>query len=491
MLEVSKNNSLRNSKPSKSKAPAAGGSIAKRMAAYQQNVKVMVDADKVASIKNERKSHIVKQSQADKKKSTAVIEQAVEDKKAKTFDSLMSRLGGGPPPDNVENESRNENHSGDTKSSQDDDVSKPVLAEVNDNNKVLSMNNSQAFERIDRRAYNSKAEAKLHEQYQTFVPHVSTLDVETVEMANCELTDKFAQLVAEHWIAPKDSKLVSLNLESNLIDEDGLIALAKAVGTNNTLQSIFLRHQMGKGTVSTRAAEAWCEALEQNTTILKVGLDSALKQHRETIQKYLDRNADLRRKARRQDLQKKGVKIQPLDSAERRRIRAVAANESGSTSTADPKPSVFRFPDSEKRSFKALKSAEKAELGSAFGNNTVFVTVDLQSLELNDEFGLALAESLKANTTLASIDLSNNRLTSKSLDAIAKVLRDDNRTLKELKLLNQTPATGIVRATETLLAEAVGQNPVLNKLALSKWTDSFARDQVDKKLMKNKWNKKK
>jgi hypothetical protein len=63
--------------------------------------------------------------------------------------------------------------------------------------------------------------------------------------------------------------------------------------------------------------------------------------------------------------------------------------------------------------------------------------------------------------------------------------------LKEFKLLNQNPATGIVRASENFLAEAIAKNPVITKLALSKWTDAFARYQVDKKLMQNKWSKKK
>jgi hypothetical protein len=181
--------------------------------------------------------------------------------------------------------------------------------------------------------------------------------------------------------------------------------------------------------------------------------------------------------------------LQPLDGLERRRIRAVAANDP--KATAHVKPGTFCFPDAEKQAFKALKSVEKAELAFAFASNTVFDVMDLQSLDLDDEFGLALAETLKTNTTLINIDLSSNRLTSKSLDAIAIVLRDNNRTLKEFKLLNQNPATGIVRASENLLAEAIAQNPVITKLALSKWTDAFARDQVDKKLMQNKWSKKK
>lgn len=481
--------------------------IAQRLAKYKENVAVdaaVTEGSKFQSIKTERKKHVVTQSEEKREKCATVIEANVEAKKANSFDALMEQLGGGCPGGTTSTSSTS--GSGETtttcSSSGDKNDSSKAESALNiaddssknptTNNNVLSMNNSQAFERIDRREHNEKALNKLHAQYEAFVRHVATncTNVDTVEMAHCQLTDKFAELVAEHWLSPGSKlKLVSLNLESNLFQEAGVMALAKAAAHNKTLTSVFLRHQSAKGTVSSPAAEAWCQAVQANTKIIRCGVDMALSQHVHALRQHLNRNQDLQRQARRQErIRSGGNKIQPLDSAERRRIRAVAADDPGAT--ADPNEGIFRFPDSEKRSFKALKSAEKADLGKAFAGNTKFHTADLQSLELDDAFGLALAESLRENASLRIIDLSSNRLTSKSLDAIAQVLRDDNRTLKEFKLLNQTPATGVVRKTEALLAEAVGRNPVLTKLALSKWTDSFARDQVDKKLMANKWSKK-
>jgi hypothetical protein len=452
------------------------------MATYQESAKVIVDENKVKAIKTERKKHVVTQSKEQRSKSAEIMERNVEMKKANNFDSLMQRLGvpehasgettaGSPVLSNSEEDANQE-------------VTVPAL-KVESN--VLSLNNSQIFERIDPKQHDAKILAKLYNQYEAFVKHVATLEnVDTVEMSNCQLTDRFAVLVAEHWINNKKCKLVNLNLETNLFHEDGLIALADAVAKDSSLKTVFLRHQHGKSTISTPAAEAWCRALTRNKTVQKCGLDMVLATHRENVQKCLDRNAEMRRHQRRQ---KCPAKSQPLDGLERRRIRAVAANDP--KATAHDKPGIFCFPDAEKQAFKALKSVEKAELASAFASNTVFDAMDLQSLDLDDEFGLALAETLKTNTTLINIDLSSNRLTSKSLDAIAIVLRDNNRTLKEFKLLNQNPATGIVRASENLLAEAIAQNPVITKLALSKWTDAFARDQVDKKLMQNKWSKKK
>jgi hypothetical protein len=468
-------------KKKKKKAPPPPSSdLAARMNLYQKNAGVAVNRDKVDSIKRERRRHVVTQSKVQREQSAAIMEKNVEMKKANQFDAVMERLGVVSRPS-----SSSSARSSDVESCGESGDTKPVTTTLQVDSNVLCLNNTLPFERLDPAKHSDKALKKLHGQYEQFIKQVATADkIDTVEMANCHLTDKFAELVAEHWLTC--DHIVCINLESNLFTEEGLVALAGAVASNATLKTLLLRHQNSRSVISTPAAEAWCEALQQNKTLLKCGVDSALQTHTDVIRRCLDRNAEIRRKQRRQR-----APPQQLDSAERRRIRAVAANDATGATGHGSKPDVFVFPDAEKRSYRSLKSQEKAELGKALAHNTVFKTIDLQSLDLDDAFGMALAESLRTNCTVTCVDLSNNRLTSKTVDALAAVLAEDNRTLRELKLLNQTPASGIKRASEAALARAVAANPVVTKIALSKWTDALARDQVDKKLMQNKWSKKK
>lgn len=114
-------------------------------------------------------------------------------------------------------------------------------------------------------------------------------------------------------------------------------------------------------------------------------------------------------------------------------------------------------------------------------------------LRLKDDWVCTMAEALKSNTTVTSIDLSSNEITSTGVEALAALLRV-NSTIKELKMLEQDPPSGalgtalcswllllaraltmsvvlciagVSRVAEQKLAEAVAANTTVTRVSLS------------------------
>jgi len=102
-----------------------------------------------------------------------------------------------------------------------------------------------------------------------------------------------------------------------------------------------------------------------------------------------------------------------------------------------------------------------AALAEALKTNTTLTSINLEYNDLGAEGAKALVETLKTNTTLTSIELGNNNIGPEGAKALAKVLKT-NTTLTIIKLNTNMIVDEGVKA----LAEALKTNTTLTKIDL-------------------------
>lgn len=126
--------------------------------------------------------------------------------------------------------------------------------------------------------------------------------IQTLELSNAGLDNAAAKALAEILspgqdegaaARPHNATLTSLNVENNSIGSEGLCALADMLPLNSTLRELKLAYQ--NVTVGRVAEERVAAQLEHNTALLKLTLETRQVRSRERCDKWLMRNAQLRR----------------------------------------------------------------------------------------------------------------------------------------------------------------------------------------------------
>lgn len=112
-----------------------------------------------------------------------------------------------------------------------------------------------------------------------------------------------------------------------------------------------------------------------------------------------------------------------------------------------------------------VNSISARTLAKALWTNSSVTCIDLSSNDLNDHAGSYLARILKKNTTLRKIELDNNRLGGKSLAAFGESLKV-NSTLVYLSLDSNPLCDGQTDDDVRKLAEALRVNKTLTSLNL-------------------------
>ena len=110
-------------------------------------------------------------------------------------------------------------------------------------------------------------------------------------------------------VLAENGTLTSLNVESNLIFTAGIEAIATALGRNGRLRELKLANQhLAFGQA---AEEKLAAALEGHTALLHLTIDLRSLRARELINKYLTRNHELQRAARRRAATGVEEEVQP------------------------------------------------------------------------------------------------------------------------------------------------------------------------------------
>lgn len=104
------------------------------------------------------------------------------------------------------------------------------------------------------------------------------------------------------------------------------------------------------------------------------------------------------------------------------------------------------------------------DYAESLANNSNCVEFSLVSTRSNDSIALALAESLKQNTTLKKLNLETNFISSKGVQEILKALNESNNpSLVELKIDNQRQSFG--PGGEQALADLLYDNTTIQKFS--------------------------
>jgi hypothetical protein len=130
-----------------------------------------------------------------------------------------------------------------------------------------------------------------------FVALKTNTNLLSVELANTGIDNAAARVLAQALGEGGNATLTALNIERNHVASEGIVALAEMIPQNKTLRELKLAYQFV--TIGSQAEVELAEALEHNTTLTKLTLDARQVRVRELRDKWLMRNANLRREQQR------------------------------------------------------------------------------------------------------------------------------------------------------------------------------------------------
>ena len=262
-----------------------------------------------------------------------------------------------------------------------------------------------------------------------------------------------------------NTTLQTLNLEHNNFGPEGFLALAEALKINTTLQSLNLQSSKLGG----EGALALAEALKTNTTLQTLNLkwNNINPEEALALAEALKTNTTL------QMLDLSGNKLGP-EGAEAL-AEALKANTTLTTldlSTNDfGTKGALALAEALKTNaalqslslrFHSLGPEGAEALAEALKINTTLQSLNLDHSDLGPEGALTLAEALKTNSTLQTLNLGYNRLGPKGALAIVETLKTST-TLQTLNL----ECNKLGPEDAIALAEALKTNTTLQTLNLN------------------------
>lgn len=306
--------------------------------------------------------------------------------------------------------------------------------------------------------------------------HPRSSELTHINMSNSFLGNDWVVYFCEKCAKDKKylPKLHSFNLETNFISEPGVIALSKCIASKESwkyLQAVKLENQ--KFLLSSKAENHLAKALYVNRSVITVNLRVRNIHERVKIEKYIYRNIDLLRQARR----KHQIKTGTLKERKRNKVEQffdkVAADD----------PSITEIDMTGDNIFIALNAKEKLKAAEAFATNTHVTKVKMTLLKLDDKFGVALGKALKSNTTTAieHLILENNNFSGEAIKEIVGCLAS-NKTIVEMQLRHQ--GKNMASSDESQLAGLMGDNETVVKFGCE-IRHMQAKNEVERKLRKN------
>ena len=304
--------------------------------------------------------------------------------------------------------------------------------------------------------------------------HPRSKDFTHINMSNCFLGNDWlvyfcGRCEKEAMLLPK---LHLLNLETNFISESGVIALARCIakqGVWKYLQAIKLENQ--KFLLSSKAENELAKALHVNRSVITVNLRVRNIHERTRIEKYLYRNTDLLRQARRKHKIKTGTLKERKRNQMEQFFDKIAAND----------PSITEVDLTGDQLFLALNKTEKLKAAKSFATNKHITKVKMTLLKLDDEWGIAFGESLATNCTIENVILENNMFAGDGIKAIVGALSKNN-TVVEMQLRHQNK--NMASSDESQIASLMGNNESCLKFGVE-IRHMQAKNDVEKKIRQN------
>jgi len=305
--------------------------------------------------------------------------------------------------------------------------------------------------------------------------HPRMEEITGINMANSCCGDDFFEILAERCTSDGNllPNLQSINAETNLLTYPGVKAIADCIASPTTfmyLQEVKLENQ--KVLVSSKAEFALAKALYYNRSIIKVNLSVRNLLERQQINKYVVRNIDLLRQARRHHAVKSGTLQDRPRSDMEQLFDKIAANDA----------SIDQVDIVGNLRFMSLQDEEKLKAARAFATNTHVKKVKLSMLQLDDKFAAALGESLKTNCTIDQLLLDSNAISGEGMKALFGGLAV-NTNISELQVRHQSKT--ICSADEDILSDLLEPNKSIIKLGID-LRSQLANMKLNRKFTQNR-----
>lgn len=117
--------------------------------------------------------------------------------------------------------------------------------------------------------------------------------LEVLSMSNVGLTDRTAELLAQ--AIEKNSTIRVINVETNQISANGIVRLFRALLVQKSVEELRASNQITAHVLGNKAEMDITQAIEQNTTLLRVGLFLEFNDARSRVATQLQKNIDRHR----------------------------------------------------------------------------------------------------------------------------------------------------------------------------------------------------
>ncbi|KAL7578973.1 hypothetical protein ACA910_019020 [Epithemia clementina (nom. ined.)] len=329
------------------------------------------------------------------------------------------------------------------------------------------------FKRFDRKDDEQRMIATKF--VQTLLQHPRSKEITALNMADALIPDIFLVTLAQQCMETKGlPNLQVLNLESNLLGQDGVKALAECIADPQVWRYLqFLKLDNQKLPMGTDAEQSLGEALLRNPSLVAVSLRVQSGLARQQINNSVSANIDKLRQARRQHATQTGSLKERKRNEMEQYFDNLAAN-------SDPSLTEVNFVGNVK--FLGLNPAERIKTATAFATNTTVTTLKLVKLQLDDAYAQALGEALTKNTTLSKICLDSNSFSGVGINAILKGL-GQNTSVSEFEIRHQSKTMS--SSDEETLPAHLADNKTIVKLGVDVRTP-LIKTQLERKTSENR-----
>eukprot|EP00980_Cylindrotheca_fusiformis_P030819 scaffold25464_cov113-Cylindrotheca_fusiformis.AAC.3 len=311
--------------------------------------------------------------------------------------------------------------------------------------------------------------------------HPRSNEITGLDFSSCLMPDEFLVKMSEEVLKkPKTSlpQLQVLNLESNLLQGAGIVALAQMIRHDLSwkyLQILMLENQ-GK-TMTSDAETALANAIGCSSSIVVCSIRVRGPLEKKEIEDTVAYNMDQLRQARREHASKTGTLKARKRNEMEQYFDKIAANDESITAVdlvGDVK-------------FTSLKANEKTKSGAAFATNKHVKTLKMQKLGLDDSFAKELGAAIAKNSTLEKIVVDSNAISGEGIKALFAGL-GQNSTLVEFQVRHQSKT--MASADEDPLPDLLEPNNSIVKLGVD-CRNQLIKMKLDKKTNANREHQRK
>eukprot|EP00934_Nitzschia_sp_Nitz4_P000761 Nitzschia sp. Nitz4//scaffold108_size72880//41596//43254//NITZ4_005818-RA/size72880-processed-gene-0.55-mRNA-1//-1//CDS//3329532678//761//frame0 len=331
---------------------------------------------------------------------------------------------------------------------------------------------SKLFKRFDRKDDEQRKISKLF--VDTLLKHPRASEITAINMANALIPDEFLLHLAKSCLDSKGlPKLQVLNMESNLLGQEGIAALSQAIANPQVwrrLQILKLENQ--KTPLTSDAEEALGQALLVSPSLVVVSLRVRGGLERQQINNSVAANIDNLRQARRKHQQQTGTLKERKRNEMEQYFDKIALNDA----------SITEVNIVGNIKYLGLNQTERCKSGAAFATNSHVRTLQLVKLKLDDAFCVEMGKAIAVNTTLEKVILDSNAISGAGMKSLFEGL-GKNQSIVEFQARHQEKK--ISSADEQALPPLLQENKKLIKLGVD-LRDQMAKMQLERKTNENR-----